>query len=91
MVCSDFVDDDERATDCSLLVFVSLHTLLPISHQELEAIPPLLESELAMRLVGNKEPTRHRPRYGKILGNWSCLVLLSWEHVYLVGVSTLSC
>lgn len=54
MVCSDFVDDDEMTTDCSLPVFASLHTLLPIYHQELEAIPPLLESELAMRIFGAK-------------------------------------
>lgn len=54
MVCSDFVDDDEMTTDCSLPVFASLHTLLPIYHQELAAIPPLLESELAMRIFGAK-------------------------------------
>lgn len=54
MVCSDFVDDDEMTTDRSLAVFASLHTLLPIYHQELAAIPPLLESELAMRILGAK-------------------------------------
>lgn len=51
MVCSDFVDDDEMTTDCSLPVFASLHTLLPICRQELEAIPPVLESEQVMRIV----------------------------------------